>query len=333
MHPLAIAVCLFAVLDLNAQGRDGTIIGAITDPDGHAVTAAPIQAKNIQTLTVYKASTSASGDYRLTRLPVGTYEILVPAVGFTLARFERTGLRLKAEQTLRADVRLEWGPNLGTPGDDQSTFNIPKYGTQAGPAPRTPQGKPDFSGVWIGNDDPNPEQPALLPPAASLMKQKIEQNGREDPSGFCLPSFPFPGGSLAFELVQTPTRFVTIFETVPTYRKVYLDGRSHPSDPNPSWMGHSIGRWQGDTLVIDTIGFNDKSWINFVYPHTEALHVIERYRRPDRGHLEVDVTIDDPGAYVKPWKIHSSWAFAPREDVLEYICSENNKDALHLTGK
>ena len=114
------------------------------------------------------------------------------------------------------------------------------------------------------------------------------------PSGFCLPSFAFPGGSLAFEFVQTPTRLVAIFETAPTYRRVYLDGRVHPKDLNPSWMGHSIGRWQEDTLVIDTVGFNDKSWIG-LSPHTEMLHVTERYRRPDRGHLEVTVTIEDRG--------------------------------------
>jgi hypothetical protein len=245
---------------------------------------------------------------------------------------ERTGIVVQPAQTLRVDIRLKWGSNLGTPGDDQSTFNIRKYGTQSGPAPRTREGKPDFSGVWIGNNDPNPEEPALLAWAETVTKARIANAGREHPSGFCLPTFPFPGGSLVFELVQTPTRLLTIFETAPTYRKVYLDGRGHPKDLNPAWSGHSVGTWQRDTLVIDTVGFNDKSWID-IYPHTERLHVTERYRRPDKGHLEVEVTIDDPGAYAKPWTKRSTWDFAPQEDVLEYICSENNKAAPHLGGR
>jgi hypothetical protein len=316
-----------------AQGRDGTITGTMTDPDNRAVASASIQARNITSWMAYKAASSATGSFTLGPLPAGAYELLVPAVGFTLSRFERKNIVVQPAQALRLDIQLDWGPNLGTPGDDQSTFNIRKYGMQSGPAPRTREGKPDFSGVWIGNDDPSPEEPALLPQAAALLKEKVANNGKDDPSGFCLPSFPFPGGALAFELIQTPTRLITIFETAPTYRKVYLDGGGHPKEPNPSWMGHSIGTWQGDTLVIDTVGFNDKSWINFVFPHTEMLHVIERYRRPNRGHLEVETTIEDPGAYVKPWKTHTTWDFAPQEDVLEYICAENNKDAQHLGTK
>jgi hypothetical protein len=322
-------MCLFAAASLLAQERIGTMAGTITDPDGRAVASAPVQARNIETAAVYRTSTSAAGAYTLARLPAGTYAIVIPAIGFTLDRFERKDIVVQPAQTFRVDIRLEWGSNLGTPGDDQSTFNIGKHGTQRGTPPRTREGRPDFSGVWIGNNDPDPEAPPMLPWAEASVKARIANAGRDHPSGFCLPSFPFPGGSLAFEFVQTPTRLVTIFETTPTYRKVYLDGRDHPKSPNPSWMGHSIGRWQGDTLVIDTVGFNDKSWID-LSPHTEMLHVVERYRRPDMGHLKVEVTIEDPGTYAKPWTQRSTWDFAPREDVLEYICSENNKAAEHL---
>lgn len=93
---------------------------------------------------------------------------------------------------------------------------------------------------------------------------------------------------------------MTLFENVPNFRQVYLDRRTHPKDLNHTWLGHSIGRWEGDTLVIDTVGFNDKSWV-LIYPHTEMLHVIERYHRADRPHLEVEATIEDPGTYAKPW--------------------------------
>jgi hypothetical protein len=329
MRTVTIAICLFAGVGVLAQQRDAAILGTVTDPDGHGVASASIQAKNIETGRAYFTSTSAAGAYTLSGLPAGPYAIAVPAIGFTFDKFETKSVVVAPAQSLRVDIRLQWGSNLGTPGDDQSTFNIRKYGTQRGPAPRTREGRPDFSGVWIGNSDPNPTEPAMLPWAESVTKARMANAGRDHPSGFCLPSFAFPGGSLAFELVQTSTRLVTIFETAPTYRKVYLDGRSHPKDLNPSWMGHSIGRWDRDTLVIDSVGFNDKSWLE-IFPHTEMLHVIERYRRPDKGHLEIEVTIEDPATFAKPFVRRSTWDFAPEEDVLEYICSENNKAAQHL---
>jgi hypothetical protein len=320
-------------LDVRAQDRAGGIAGTITDPDGRAVVNTPVQAINIATATVYRANTSASGYYALARLPVGTYTLVVPDVGFTLVRFERKSNLVQAELALRIDIRLQWGGNLGTPGDDQSAFNLAKSKAQPGPAPRTREGKPDFSGVWIGSFDPNPEVPTLLPWAEKLTKDRMANDGRDSPSTFCLPPFIFPGGPLIYKVVQTPALLITLFENVPNYRQVYLDGRAHPKEPNPSWLGHSTGTWQRDTLVIDTLGFNDKSWLGMGYPHTEMLHVIERYRRPDRGHLEVEVTIEDAGTFDKSWKQRSTWYLAPEDDVLEYVCSENNNDPQHMTRK
>jgi hypothetical protein len=157
--------------------------------------------------------------------------------------------------------------------------------------------------------------------------------GKDAPSTFCLPPFIFPGGPLIYKVVQTPALLITLFENVPNFRQVYLDGRAHPKEPNPSWLGHSTGSWQRDTLVIDTVGFNDKSWLGLGYPHTEMLHVIERYRRPERGHLEIEATLEDPGTFTKPWKERNTWYLAPEDDVLEYVCSENNSDPQHITGK
>src|SRR5262249_53112650 len=119
-------------------------------------------------------------------------------------------------------------------------------------------------------------------------------------------------------------------------RLIYLDGRRHPNDPNPTWIGHSIGHWEGDTLVVDTVGFNDRSWtdLNRGYPLTEKAHIFERFRRPDMGHLELEVTIDDPAAFKGPWTMKkTTQLFLPGEEMMEFVCNENERDAVHLVGK
>jgi hypothetical protein len=131
-------------------------------------------------------------------------------------------------------------------------------------------------------------------------------------------------------VIQTHSVIALLWEgNVPAITQIFLDGRQHPKDPFPSWMGHSIGSWDGDTLVVDTVGFNDLSWLR-LNPHTEKLHVIQRYRRPDLGHIEKEVTIEDPGAYSKPWKMRTTWDLAPQEEIQEYVCNENEKDVSHL---
>jgi hypothetical protein len=135
------------------------------------------------------------------------------------------------------------------------------------------------------------------------------------------------------KFIQTPALVVVLVEyNVPGVRQIFLDGRPHPSNLQPSWQGHSIGRWENDTLVVDTIGFNDKGWIDGSRPQTEQLHVIERFRRIDLGHMELEITIDDPGAYTKPWKMRRRLQLAPGEEIMEYVCNENNKTE-HYVGR
>ena len=114
-----------------------------------------------------------------------------------------------------------------------------------------------------------------------------------------------------------------------------MDGRGHPKDMDPTWFGDSIGKWDGDTLVVDTVGFNDKFWFDdAAHPHTEQLHVTERYRRTDFAHLDFEITIDDPGAYTRPFTLYGHSPLLVNTEIMEYICSENNvRDLPHIVGK
>jgi len=214
------------------------------------------------------------------------------------------------------------------------------------PARRTPDGKPDLSGFWMPVEavkhllnlaaDMKPGEVPLQPWAAELYKERIDNNGKEHPGARCLPSgIPeknnIPDG---LKVVQTPDLLVFLYESRTIYRQVFLDGRPLPKDAQPTWMGYSVGRWEGDTLVIETIGQNGKTWLDMRgLPGTESLKVIERYTRPNIGRINIDVTIDDPKAYTKPWNVKLSWRLVPDTDLIESICEENNKDPLHMFGK
>jgi hypothetical protein len=137
-----------------------------------------------------------------------------------------------------------------------------------------------------------------------------------------------------FKLAHTPKLLILLLEEeVPGYRQVFLDGRPHPENLDPAWYGHAIGHWERDTLIIDTVGFNDQRWLSARgQPMTSQLHLVERYRRPDLGHLEIETTVDDPGAYARPWTMKRVADLAPGLEIQEYVC-ENNKYFGHLLGK
>jgi hypothetical protein len=229
-------------------------------------------------------------------------------------------------------------------------------------APKARDGKPDFSGVWRPDGDPNPgpgggqsvesiqgfvppryfvditadmkpEEVPFQPSAAALFKQRLQSQGKEDPVAHCKPTGVPAIGTipLPYKILQTPTLVVILYEENLEFRQIFLDGRRRVQDPQPTWMGYSTGKWDGDTLVVDTVGFNDKSWLDRLgHPHSDALHVIERFRRRDMGHLEIEVTIDDPKAYTKPITYTQKATLLPGEDLMEYFCSENEKDVQHF---
>ena len=205
----------------------------------------------------------------------------------------------------------------------------------SGPTPRRPDGKVDLEGVWTPANFANYGGAFDLQPwAAALMKERRDNLSKDDPEGFCLPAgvpriSPFPQ-----KTVQTSKLLVILEEgNIHSYRQIFLDGRGH-SGQDQLWMGDSIGHWDGDTLVVDTVGFNDKTWITGQgVPHTDQLHVVERYSRPDLGHLQIDITLEDPGAFTKPHSFQRIYNLMENTDLLEYVCNEFNIDKDHLVGK
>jgi hypothetical protein len=322
-----IASSLLVVILLGVpQGGRGSIAGKITDPAKESVgNGVVVQAKLISTGMVFRATTSRSGDFTISGVPSGAYEISVPEVGFKFDRYVSKEVSVQAGQTLRHDIQLRWG-NLGVEGDDIYLAVHNKYAAKqlTGKAPRMPNGKPDLSGVWLGSRDLYPEEAAALPWAQAAQLERFKNGARDVPSADCLPGDLIPSSPLPYKIIQTNSLIVTLFDMDPHFRQIYLDGRSHPKDPDPTWTGHSIGTWDRDTLVIDTVGFNDKGWLPNLMPHTEKLHVVERYFRPDFGHLNVEITLEDPGTLKKPWHIRMIWELTPDEDIPESVCNENN---------
>ena len=226
-----------------------------------------------------------------------------------------------------------------TPGLPRTADGSPEL---TAPAPRTHDGKPDLSGLWRLNADAytgnvvadlKPEE--IQPWADALYKQRMENLGKDDPATFkCLPQG--PRAIIGFgwvKIIQTPALIVMLYEDL-SYRQIFLDGRKLPVDPNPSFMGYSVGRWEGDTLIVESIGFNDRSWLDFGgHPHSEALRITERFRRPDVGHLELEETFEDATIYARPWTIKVRVDLVTDTELLEYVCNENEKDYEHLVGK
>lgn len=214
------------------------------------------------------------------------------------------------------------------------------------PARRTADGHPDLSGFWMPvqavkhlldlSADLPPGSVPLRPWAQEVYQERIENNGKDHPGVRCWPSgIPeknnIPDG---LKIVQTPDLMIVLHESRTIYRQIFTDGRPLPRDAQPTWMGYSVGHWEGDTFIVETIGQNGKTWLDMRgLLATEELRVVERFTRPSIGRINIDVTIDDPKAYTKPWDVTLSWRLVPDTDLIESICEENNRDLPHMVGK
>jgi hypothetical protein len=211
------------------------------------------------------------------------------------------------------------------------------------PAPRTADGKPDLSGLWVadnsrhlGNLAADLKEVPFQPWAEQLYNERKANFGKDDPEARCMPqgvpkvnTLPYP-----FKIFNLPGEVVILYEMYYLHRQIFTDGRDFPKDfASPSWMGYSIGKWDGDEFVVQTAGINEKVWMDTNgHPHTDALRVTERFRRRDFGHMDVNVTIDDPKAYTKPWTATIKQHLLPDTELLEFVC-EKNVDVEHLVGK
>ncbi len=251
-------------------------------------------------------------------------------------------------------LNAQW-PSLTIPGGPRTSGGAPDL---AAPAPRMADGKPDLSGIW----EPEKNRPCppdgcldmqipqeflnigwslkkslpLQPWAADLLKARTEQYGKDDPVSSCRPPsvVQLHTSPLLKKIIQMPGVVVILNEFAVNYRQLFTDGRPLPADPQTAYTGYSSGKWEGDTLVVQTTGFKDRMWLDRNgTPMTDAAKITERFRRVDYGKLEIELTVDDPKAYTAPWTIKLNQVLVLDTDLLEYVCLENERDAPHMVGK
>jgi hypothetical protein len=239
---------------------------------------------------------------------------------------------------LPASLSAQW-LDWRTPGIPRSADGQPNL---TAPAPRTPAGKPDLSGMW--QPDANPyrfnliqklEDEAIFRPAAqAVFLGRVKDFRKDDPVTNCLPTGPSETLSAMYRIIQSPTVVGLLYESgTGRHRQIHTDGRKLPKDPHPTWLGYSVGRWDGDTLVVESAGFNDRTWLDRAgHPHSEKLRVIERFRRVDFGHMDYQITYDDPDTLTKPLTLSLAVTYRPDTDMLENVCNENNRDMRHMVG-
>jgi hypothetical protein len=257
---------------------------------------------------------------------------------------------LVASLLLVGTARAQW-LNYSTPGIPRLPDGKPNL---SAPAPRAADGKPDLSGIWAvectvyGRDacftrslffdlakDLKPEDVQMTPWASVIQRQRESRDHVDDPYGYCLP----PGvpridyGGGPFKVLRTPGVTAFLYETLVgmMFRQVFTDGRTLPASSDPTWLGSSVGRWDGDTFVVDTNGLRDGGWLDTKKgrPHSDALHVTERFRRTDFGHMELAITIDDPKAYLKPWTAKAMLNLLPDTELLEAFCDSHDRTMEH----
>ncbi len=265
-----------------------------------------------------------------------------------------------------AGLFAQW-PSYPSPGVPKTPDGKPNL---TAPAPKTADGKPDFSGIWqndrtVGGTvaarssakPPTSNEDLIAiarrspfwnlgsqfkdglpftPWGAKVHSERVAGNSKDNPDAHCLPMgiMQFHNHGEPRKMIQTPQEIVILYEANAGIRQIFTDGRSLPNDPDPWWYGYSTGHWEGDTLVVETSGFRDMGWLDVEgSPLSDQGHITERYRRPDFGHLQIDVTINNPKSYTKPWTVSVRQHILLDTNLIEFVCQENEQDAPHLSAK
>jgi hypothetical protein len=284
----------------------------------------------------------------------------------TLSLWRRCSFAAMFLTAAPAILLAQW-PSYPTPGVPRTPDGKPNL---SAPAPHTADGKPDLTGIWQNNrtvggtvaartsaNPPSSNEDLLTvarrspfwnlgsqfkdglpftPWGAEVHRQRVANNSKDNPDAHCLPMgiMQFHNHGEPRKMIQTPQVIVILYEANAGIRQIFTDGRPMPKDADPWWYGYSTGHWEGDTLVVETAGFRELGWLDVEgSPLTEDAHITERFHRPDFGHLDIEVTINDPKAYTKPWSVSVHQHIMVDTDIIEFVCQENEQDAPHLTAK
>jgi len=232
-------------------------------------------------------------------------------------------------------VAAQW-LNYSTPGIPRNADGKPNL---SAPTPRTADGRPDLSGIWAAAE--RHHQLAMEVPGGApftewsrtIREARLKNGGRDIPTSRCLPSG-IPPDMLRppqpFRVIQTAGMIAILLEEFSNWRQIFIDGRPLPVDPEPAWFGYSVGKWEGGTLVIESAGFNDKTWLDGAgTPHSDALRLTERFTRPNFGHMEIEYTLNDPKTFTRPWSVAVKFNLQADTELLDSHC-ENEKDVVHF---
>src|SRR5215468_10208673 len=330
---IAACVLAFGLRVLAQAPAAGSIVGTVLDPVGALAAQVTVQARGVDGQVTRRAISDRSGKYVVADVPPGTYDVSVNVPG--LRGYQQKNVVVQAGRPTSLDIRLEEGTQLSTLGEDSRGIaaDVARHAPPVGPTPRTLDGKPDVSGVWWSPVTVDPGKPEWLPVAQKVAAERAANNRKDSPQVHCLPPPVLRRGPL-IEFVQSKSTLIEMSDDdSPGFHHIYL-GRAHPKDPDLLWYGDSVGRWEGDTLIVDRVNFVDEVWLDQeAHPHSDKLHVIERYRRPDLGHLEDEITVDDPGGVAKPCTLNHVCELSLPQQRRQSVCTDLKSDVHYLEGK
>jgi len=313
----------------------GSIRGRLIDPNGANITGLTqaVSITNQATGQQFQGETTIEGDYVITDVPAGTYDISFEFRTAMYLPYNQQGLIVGNGQNLEHDLHIEWSINLGTIGDDPGMLAndiLRNSENQSGPPPRLSNGQVDFSGMWVAAPGANTNRPSVPYQSwAAEMDAEYRALGFNNAGAYCLPqSAVLATMGFPWQIVQKEDIMIQIMEFVtPGWRQVFLDGRGMPELWNPSWQGHSRGSWEGDTLVVVTEGFNE--YTPGFGIHSDQLVVTERYTRPQMNRLLVEITVEDPEALTDSYTYTREFGMVTGQEILEFVCAEGNTDPSH----